>query len=178
MSRNFSVSSTRGHLMYFETHNPHTRTHARLPARPHAPTHKQRESIRGMVTIRDNSHTQTESIQGMVTIHTHTENQYGLYDFETTIIYCTVAFIIQGKAQKPKQKVIIEPTNGKKVKNNGVKIELLGQIVRELDVPGNLYERKTYQFEFSTVEMPYESYNGINVRLRRINSCEIVPESI
>ncbi|XP_006593427.1 vacuolar protein sorting-associated protein 26A-like isoform X1 [Glycine max] len=41
-------------------------------------------------------------------------------------------------------------------------------LVRELDVPGNLYERKTYPFEFSTVEMPYESYNGINVRLRYI----------
>ena len=38
--------------------------------------------------------------------------------------------------------------------------------VRELDVPGELYETKTYPFEFSTVEMPYESYNGINVRLR------------
>lgn len=41
-------------------------------------------------------------------------------------------------------------------------------IVRELDVPGEIYERKTYPFEFSTVEMPYESYNGTNVRLRYI----------
>lgn len=41
--------------------------------------------------------------------------------------------------------------------------------VRELEVPGNLYERKTYPFEFSTVEMPHESYNGINVRLRYEN---------
>lgn len=38
--------------------------------------------------------------------------------------------------------------------------------VRELDIPGELYERKAYPFEFSTVEMPYESYNGVNVRLR------------
>ena len=38
--------------------------------------------------------------------------------------------------------------------------------VRELEVPGEIYERKTYPFEFSTVEMPYESYNGTNVRLR------------
>jgi len=38
--------------------------------------------------------------------------------------------------------------------------------VRELDVPGELYERKAYPFEFSTVEMPFESYNGVNVRLR------------
>lgn len=38
--------------------------------------------------------------------------------------------------------------------------------VHELDVPGDLYETKTYPFEFSTVEMPYESYYGVNVRLR------------
>lgn len=38
--------------------------------------------------------------------------------------------------------------------------------VRELDVPGEILERKTYPFEFSTVEMQYESYNGVNVRLR------------
>jgi vacuolar protein sorting-associated protein 26 len=40
--------------------------------------------------------------------------------------------------------------------------------VRELDIPGEIYEKKTYPFEFSTVEMPYESYNGTNVRLRYI----------
>lgn len=38
--------------------------------------------------------------------------------------------------------------------------------VRELDVPGDIYEKKVYPFEFSTVEMPYETYNGVNVRLR------------
>ncbi|KAG0469022.1 hypothetical protein HPP92_018350 [Vanilla planifolia] len=79
--------------------------------------------------------------------------------------------------------VSIEPFHGKKVEHIGVKIELLGQIelyfdrgnfydftslVRELDVPGEIYERKSYQFEFSTVEMPFESYNGVNVRLRYI----------
>lgn len=46
--------------------------------------------------------------------------------------------------------------------------------VRELDVPGDLYERKTYPFEFSTVEMPYESYNGVNIRLRYV----VYPTSI
>ncbi|KAF7814214.1 vacuolar protein sorting-associated protein 26A [Senna tora] len=78
-------------------------------------------------------------------------------------------------------KITIEPMQGKKIDHNGVKVELLGQIemyfdrgnfydftslVRELDVPGEIYERKTYPFEFSTVEMPYETYNGVNVRLR------------
>ncbi|CAA7397685.1 unnamed protein product [Spirodela intermedia] len=79
--------------------------------------------------------------------------------------------------------VSVEPLQGKKFEHIGVKIELLGQIelyvdrgnfydftslVRELDVPGEIHERKTYPFEFSTVEMPYESYNGVNVRLRYI----------
>ncbi|CAN7066603.1 unnamed protein product [Brassica rapa subsp. trilocularis] len=80
-------------------------------------------------------------------------------------------------------KVIIEPYQGKKVEHNGVKVELLGQIemyfdrgnfydftslVRELDVPGEIYEKKAYPFEFSTVEMPHETYNGVNVRLRYV----------
>ncbi|KAF2299367.1 hypothetical protein GH714_031735 [Hevea brasiliensis] len=62
-------------------------------------------------------------------------------------------------------KISIEPLQGKRVEHNGIKVELLGQIVRELDIPGEIYERKTYPFEFSTVEMPYETYNGVNVRL-------------
>ncbi|CAN1325012.1 Vacuolar protein sorting-associated protein 26A [Linum perenne] len=80
-------------------------------------------------------------------------------------------------------KVVIEPPPGKKVEHNGVKVELLGQIemyfdkgnfydftslVRELEVPGEIYEIKNYPFEFSTVEMPYETYNGVNVRLRYV----------
>nr|KJB52518.1 hypothetical protein B456_008G266300 [Gossypium raimondii] len=65
-------------------------------------------------------------------------------------------------------KISIEPLQGKKIEHNGVKVELLGQIVRELDVPGDIYERKTYPFEFSTVEMPYETYSGVNVRLRYV----------
>ena len=38
--------------------------------------------------------------------------------------------------------------------------------VRELDVPGEISEQKIYPFEFANVEMQYESYNGVNVRLR------------
>ncbi|KAH9617456.1 hypothetical protein KSS87_011051 [Heliosperma pusillum] len=79
--------------------------------------------------------------------------------------------------------ISVEPVQGKKIEHNGIKVELLGQIemyfdrgnfydftslVRELDVPGDIYERKTYPFEFSTVEMPYETYNGVNVRLRYV----------
>lgn len=79
-------------------------------------------------------------------------------------------------------KIILEPVQGKKIEHNGIKVELLGQIemysdrnlydftslVRELDVPGEIYEKKMYPFEFSTVEMPYETYNGVNVRLRYV----------
>ncbi|KAG9451449.1 hypothetical protein H6P81_011414 [Aristolochia fimbriata] len=79
--------------------------------------------------------------------------------------------------------VSVKPLHGKKVEHNGIKIELLGQIelyfdrgnfydfvslARELEVPGEIYEWKTYPFEFSSVEMPYESYNGVNVRLRYV----------
>ncbi|OEL12788.1 Vacuolar protein sorting-associated protein 26A, partial [Dichanthelium oligosanthes] len=64
--------------------------------------------------------------------------------------------------------VSIAPVPGKRLEHTGVKIEMLGQIVRELEVPGEIYERKTYPFEFATVEMPYDSYNGTNVRLRYI----------
>ena len=39
-------------------------------------------------------------------------------------------------------------------------------LVRELDVPGGLQGTKTFPFEFTNVEKQYESYDGINVRLR------------
>jgi len=70
---------------------------------------------------------------------------------------------------------------GKKVEHQGIKIELLGQIEnlhergsvyefiqlkRELEPPGELLQKKTFTFEFSSVEMEDESYNGLNVRLR------------
>ena len=44
-------------------------------------------------------------------------------------------------------------------------------VVRELDIPGEISERKIYPFEFQRVEMPYESYNGVNVRLRYATTC-------
>lgn len=76
--------------------------------------------------------------------------------------------------------VVITP-GGKKVDHIGIKIELIGQIelfydrgnhyeftslVRELDPPGTLTTSATYPFEFSNVDKQYESYNGLNVRLR------------
>jgi vacuolar protein sorting-associated protein 26 len=71
----------------------------------------------------------------------------------------------------------------KKVEHLGIKIELIGQIelsydkstsspyefislVRELEVPGEITESKTYPFEFANVDKSYETYQGNNVKLR------------
>jgi vacuolar protein sorting-associated protein 26 len=77
--------------------------------------------------------------------------------------------------------VVVKPIPGKKLEHLGVKIELLGQIemfydrsnqhnfmslVKELLSPGEIADDVTLPFEFLNVEKQYESYNGINVRLR------------
>lgn len=69
---------------------------------------------------------------------------------------------------------------GKKIEHQGVRIEMIGQtelyyergnnikftsLVRELEAVGTMTQSKSYNFEFST-EKPYESYSGLNVRLR------------
>ena len=69
----------------------------------------------------------------------------------------------------------------RKLEHVGVKVELIGLIemlqdrsstyeftslVRELEPPGELQGSKAYPFEFTGVEKAYESYDGINVRLR------------
>lgn len=33
-------------------------------------------------------------------------------------------------------------------------------------MPGEFSSTRSYAFEFNNVEMPYESYNGVNVRLK------------
>lgn len=76
--------------------------------------------------------------------------------------------------------VVTVTPKGRKVEHVGIKIELIGQIeffeggqsnefehlVRELEGPGILDSPKTFNFNFANVEKPYESYNGLNVRLR------------
>eukprot|EP00163_Fabomonas_tropica_P018441 TRINITY_DN32767_c0_g1_i1.p1 TRINITY_DN32767_c0_g1~~TRINITY_DN32767_c0_g1_i1.p1 ORF type:complete len:296 (-),score=102.40 TRINITY_DN32767_c0_g1_i1:200-1087(-) len=77
--------------------------------------------------------------------------------------------------------VVVNITPGKRIEHQGVKVELIGQIemyydrgntydftslLRELDPPGELTGTKRFPFEFSNLEKQYESYNGINVRLR------------
>ena len=77
--------------------------------------------------------------------------------------------------------VHISPSPGKRVDHLGVKIEVLGQIelyfdrgnahdfvslVREVMTPGELVAPMSVPFEFKDVQLPYETYQGINVRLR------------
>jgi len=77
--------------------------------------------------------------------------------------------------------VEIKPNLGKRIEHNGAQMELIGQIemfydrgnhyefttlVKELLQPGEITEQIVLPFQFLDVEKPYESYNGINVRLR------------
>jgi len=77
--------------------------------------------------------------------------------------------------------ITIKCPAGKKVEHMGIRSELIGQIelfydrgshyeftsiVRELSPAGDLTGDKVFPFDFASVEKPYESYNGINVRLR------------
>ncbi|KAJ8601076.1 hypothetical protein CTAYLR_009731 [Chrysophaeum taylorii] len=86
-----------------------------------------------------------------------------------------------GSTESVRGQVEVRVPAGKKVEHLGVKIELIGQIemyydrgnfhdftslVRELDSPGVLLRDQRYAFDFGNVEKPYESYNGLNVRLR------------
>lgn len=43
-------------------------------------------------------------------------------------------------------------------------------LVKELALPGELTQNRSYDFEFMQVEKPYESYTGANVRLRYANN--------
>jgi len=80
-----------------------------------------------------------------------------------------------------KGSVRVSPKEGKKVEHQGIIIEFIGQIemfyergnnyeflslVKELDGAGEFVTDKDYSFEFANVEKQFESYNGINVRLR------------
>ncbi|ELW70130.1 Vacuolar protein sorting-associated protein 26A [Tupaia chinensis] len=70
---------------------------------------------------------------------------------------------------------------GKRLEHQGIRIEFVGQIelfndksnthefvnlVKELALPGEVTQSRSYDFEFMQVEKPYESYMGANVRLR------------
>uniref|UniRef100_A0AAZ3R422 Uncharacterized protein n=1 Tax=Oncorhynchus tshawytscha TaxID=74940 RepID=A0AAZ3R422_ONCTS len=69
----------------------------------------------------------------------------------------------------------------KRLEHQGIKIEFVGQIelyydrgnhhefvslVKDLARPGELTQSQTFDFEFTHVEKPYETYTGQNVKLR------------
>ena len=71
-------------------------------------------------------------------------------------------------------------TLGKKLEHQGIKVELLGTIeqyhdrnvdsiathVKELETPGILNGDEKYRFDFGKAQRQYETYQGLNVRLR------------
>ncbi|KAJ3570888.1 hypothetical protein NP233_g4111 [Leucocoprinus birnbaumii] len=77
--------------------------------------------------------------------------------------------------------VSIHVRDGKKVVHEGIKVEFVGSIElfydrghhheflslsQELAAPGEMRQAQTYEFNFKNVEKQYESYQGINVKLR------------
>jgi len=88
---------------------------------------------------------------------------------------------IFGAAEAVSGEVEVRVKPGQKLDHQGIKIEMVGaidlyhdrsnsteftQLVRELEPAGSLATTKRYEFDFSAVEKPYESYLGLNVRLR------------
>jgi len=77
--------------------------------------------------------------------------------------------------------VTIRPKDGKRLEHTGIKVQFVGTIEMfydrgvhheflslqtELAAPGELQHPHTFPFLFKNVEKQYESYSGINVRLR------------
>ncbi|CRG84858.1 Vacuolar protein sorting-associated protein 26 [Talaromyces islandicus] len=77
--------------------------------------------------------------------------------------------------------VTVRPKDGKRLEHTGIKVQFIGSIemffdrgnhyeflslVQELAAPGELQHPQTFPFNFKNVEKQYESYNGINVKLR------------
>ncbi|XP_062436346.1 vacuolar protein sorting-associated protein 26A isoform X2 [Rhea pennata] len=84
---------------------------------------------------------------------------------------------------------VVFKQHGKRLEHQGIRIEFVGQIelfndksnthefvnlVKELALPGELTQSRSYDFEFMQVEKPYESYIGANVRLRYFLKVTIV----
>uniref|UniRef100_A0A7S2WPG7 Vacuolar protein sorting-associated protein 26 n=1 Tax=Rhizochromulina marina TaxID=1034831 RepID=A0A7S2WPG7_9STRA len=95
---------------------------------------------------------------------------------------------IYASKEKVKGKVQIKVEPGKKIEHTGIKVELIGQIemyydrgnstefcsvVRELAVAGVLTETSNFDFDFVSNDKPYESYSGMNVRLRYFVRCTV-----
>jgi vacuolar protein sorting-associated protein 26 len=77
--------------------------------------------------------------------------------------------------------VVVTPPPGRKVEHGGIRVELLGQmelygdrgsssdflsLARELEPPGEITEASHLPFDFGVPELQYESYLGINAKVR------------
>ncbi|SPQ19021.1 ad88fbc1-cf40-4b3c-8584-0390c9505bdd [Thermothielavioides terrestris] len=74
--------------------------------------------------------------------------------------------------------VTVRPKDGKRLEHTGIKVQFIEMffdrgnhyeflsLVQELAAPGELQHPQTFDFNFKNVEKQYESYNGINVKLR------------
>lgn len=49
---------------------------------------------------------------------------------------------------------------------------------QELAAPGELRQAQTFDFLFKNVEKQYESYQGINVKLRLVRLCALADETV
>ncbi|CAN6615377.1 carboxypeptidase Y-deficient protein 8 [Trichomonascus vanleenenianus] len=80
-----------------------------------------------------------------------------------------------------KGSVTIRPRDGKKLEHTGIKVQFIGSIEmnndrgthddflslgQELAAPAELRHPETFEFEFKNVEKQFESYLGVNVKLR------------
>lgn len=88
--------------------------------------------------------------------------------------------------------VNIRVKDGRRVDHKGIKIQLIGSIEsnndglnfdnflylgQELSAPAELTHPSSFQFEFKNVEKQFESYRGINVKLRYYLKCIVVKQS-
>ena len=77
--------------------------------------------------------------------------------------------------------ITVNLLKNKKLDHMGIRVELVGiiennldknhnsiftQLVRDLEPPGSLTDNMSYDFAFNRVEKQFETYNGINVRVR------------
>ncbi|KAI5448892.1 Vacuolar protein sorting-associated protein 26 [Naganishia albida] len=84
-------------------------------------------------------------------------------------------------AESVQGSVVVRVKDGKKLVHEGIRLELVGAIEmfydrgkdyeflslsQELAAPGEMRQAQTFEFTFKNVEKQYESYSGINVKLR------------
>lgn len=112
--------------------------------REKAPLYMDGESVKGTVTIRPKDGKRLE--------HTGIKVQ-----FIGTIGGCTISRLSECR---PADMDVLEMFF-----DRGNHYEFLS-LVQELAAPGELTHPQTFEFNFKNVEKQYESYNGINVRLR------------